>query len=521
MYEKSKNDSKAYTDCKQTIMTGPLSPLQSSEARPASLPDLTEPQKAGGLSQSTQASQTSQSSHVIESSRPTGAARPATSSPPHRVGGEDNDSDDDSKDDSNDDSDRPHLIAIPWPETTKTPVKPKPARPDFPIRWPSICGRDFQVKTEEYDFGAVNELSIQEAIHKRDGHYKRVEGWIHVTKAPADQAAGTIQAKMTYAVSPEVDLESVPHSSTKTGITIGDSSFMDGFDGIGKGTYCLGMSIVLYMAPGVSLDTLDISALHMGMQIHNEADFSVKNSTSISLTSGTIQAAALKSRSTHLQTISGSISGKYSLSDLLLVTTKSGSVNINVEPEALEKGHTSPAVFKIDALSSSVRVDFQRKNIPERDYQTIIETTAGSVDGRFIHGSRTEIRSEAGFVKADLLPFKSGDYHSELYTNTHSGQTNLTLRAPYKAQNMPLKGLISTHKTTSGGLNVWYPEEWMGFVDGTSLSGALHLQGNDLVLLNQNDKPGQNHVEARKGGDGSLMAFDTMNGGCEVTIGKV
>lgn len=391
----------------------------------------------------------------------------------------------------------------------------------FPIRWPSRCGKEYNVKTEEYDFGNTKELNIQEAIHQLDGHYKKVTGWIHVTKAPLDQTPGTIRARLSYAVTPSVDVNSIQHSSSATGISIGDPSFPDGFDGVRKGSACLGMSVVIYMTPGAILDNFHVASTHMGMQIHGGVDFSVTDTAKISLTTGTLDASGFNSTKTYLKTISGSISGKYALSELVSVRTKSGSVNINIEPKEAAEGSSKPAMFMVDALSGSIRVDFDRKHVPERDYQNYINTTVGSVDGTFIHGSRTEINSIAGFVTADILPFKSGDYQSEIFTHTHSGQTILTVRTPYKAKNVPLSGLISTHKSTSGGLDITYPQEWTGFVDGTSMSGALHLQGMDLELLSEDADPGKNHVEAKKGGGGSNVTFDTVSGGCEIKIGKL
>lgn len=84
-----------------------------------------------------------------------------------------------------------------------------------------------------------------------------------------------------------------------------------------------------------------------------------------------------------------------------------------------------------------------------------------------------------------------------------------------------MNGLVSTHKSSSGGLAVTYPQEWTGHIDGTSLSGALHLQGKELELLNENDTPGKNHVEAKKGNGASTLSFDTTSGECEIKIGKV
>jgi DUF4097 and DUF4098 domain-containing protein YvlB len=422
------------------------------------------------------------------------------------------------------DNERPDLIAIPWP--TPTPTGPKPPSPTqsrqvFPIRWPAFCGKQYNVKVDEYDFGLTKDLDIQEAVHQLDGSYKKVYGWIHVVRAPVNQAPGTIQARLSYAASPSVNINAIQHSNSANGLVIGDPTYPDGFNGVHKGTACLGMSLVVYMAAGVEIDTLKVSATHLGMQIHQGVEFTVKESTRISLTKGTLDAAAFNSSKTYLETISGSISGLYSLSDLVSVVTKSGSVNIEVEPKAATADSSPSAVFMVDAHSSSVRTDFKRKHIPDRDYQVYVNTTVGSVDGTFIHGSRTEIKSIAGFVNADLLPFKSGDYASTIDTHTEAGQTTVTLRTPYKAKNVPMTGLISMHKTTSGELDLTYPQEWVGHINGTSLSGALHLEGKYLELLGENDKPQQNHVEAQKGSDGGKMEFDTVSGECKIRIGKV
>ena len=448
----------------------------------------------------------------VDSKASTVAQSPGTEHSSHSEGSKD------------DDLDVPHLIAVPWPSQVVTPAQPLPSTQStsaFPVRWPSRCGKEYNVKTEEHDFGQTKELNIQEAVHQTDNHYKMVAGWIHVTKAPADQLPGTIRAKVSYAASSSVNINSIQHSSTATGLTIGDPSFPDGFDGMRRGSACLGMSVVVYMAPGTTLESLNVASTHMGMQIHSGVEFSVANSTIISLITGTLDSVTFSSRETHLNTISGSISGKYSLSNLISIKTISGSVNINVEPKESQEAHSEPAIFAADTLSGSLRVDFERRQIPERDYQTYINTTVGSVDGTFIHGSKTEITSVAGSVTADLLPFKSGEHQSEIFTHTNSGQTSLAIRSPYKAKDVPIAGLVSTHKSISGGLNVIYPEEWVGFIGGTSLSGALHLQGKDLVLLNENDEPRENHVEAKKGSDGSIMSFDTVSGGCDIIVGKV
>ena len=263
-----------------------------------------------------------------------------------------------------------------------------------------------------------------------------------------------------------------------------------------------------------------MEATHLGMQIHGGAKFSVTNSTTISLTSGTLDASMLNSLHTYLKTTSGSISGKYALADLLVVDTKSGSINIDVAPEKSAAGTSTPAVFRAKSQSGSMRVDFERRRIPERDYQTFIETAVGSVGGSFIHGSETNLTSVAGSLTADILPFKSGAFPSTLSTSTHSGQMNVTLHASWNAKGLPLTGMESTHKTVSGGMGLKYPTEWQGLIDGTSLSGELHLQGKALELLSENNEPGKNHVAAKNGNGGSKMVFDTVSGGCDIKVGE-
>lgn len=411
------------------------------------------------------------------------------------------------------------LIPVPAQPADGNPSK---QRENFPIRWPSRCGKDYDVQSEEREFGAMPNLDIVEAVHQLDGNYKRVSGWLHIAQGPSTQPAGTISVKMAYAVSRKVDINSVKYAWSPSGITIGDPSFPDGFDGIRKGRACLGLSIVAYVAPGASLENLRVQSTHMGMQVHPGVNFAVTNHTAISLTTGTLDSVSFPSRSTHLETISGSISGKYALYDALTVATKSGSVNINVEPKEMANGGSETAAFKATSMSGSLRVDFERTAIPDRDYKVEVETTVGSVDGTFIHGSSSTFATIAGSVDADILPFRGGDHASLLSTLTTDGQTKIRLRAPYRDQGARLSKLVSTHKSISGILDLEYPQEWEGRVQGETVSGALHLQGKDLELIREEEKEGLNRVEARKGNDaGGTLMFSTTSGGCEIKVGTL
>ncbi|KAF2637287.1 hypothetical protein P280DRAFT_509913 [Massarina eburnea CBS 473.64] len=423
-------------------------------------------------------------------------------------------------------------IAVPaQPASSSIPLLPgKPTKPHgkqtFPIRWPSHCGKNnYNVKSEGLNFGSPSSLTIHESIQQLDGPYKRVSGWIHVAPAPSDQAAGTIQAKMSYAVTDTIDVNSIKYEYRPDGLTIGDPTLPDGLDEVNKGSACLGVSVTLYVAAGAKIDNLNIRSSHLGMQVHNGVNFAVTNTTDISLTTGTLDSVSFNSRETHLRTISGSISGKYSLFDLVSIETKSGSVNVNIQPKEAVEGSSPSAVFTANSISGSVRADFERKKIPQRDYQVSINTTVGSVDGTFIHGSRTELMSVEGQINADLLPYSSTstDEPSILTTKTTDGQTLIKVHSPYhsrKTNPSMMNKMVSTHTSISGAVDLKYPQEWSGHLEGQSFNGTVHLQGKDLELLKQEEREGFNLVEAKKGNGGSTMVFGTVSGGCEVKVGK-
>lgn len=345
---------------------------------------------------------------------------------------------------------------------------------------------------------------------------------IHVVKAPEEQAAGTIRARVVWAMSPWVDINSLKYSASATSLSIGDPSTPDQFDDSKRGTACLGISVVVYMAAGAKLENFNIASLHLGMRIYDGVSFLVSNSTSISLTSGALDSSPFNSRETRLETVSGSISGKYTLRDLLSIKTKSGSVDVKVEPDAGVEGGSKSAVFCANSVSGSIRTDFERRRIPVRDYQVTVKTNVGSIDGTFIHGSKTAFDSISGSINADILPLSGSSYASALDTSTKSGDTKLKLRAPYAKSNGLLSKLTSSHKSNSGSLDLTYPREWAGHLVGSTRSGSIHLRGRDLRVTHENeDFPIGSRVEATQGHGDSNMVFQTTSGACNVKVGRL
>ncbi|KAF2200103.1 hypothetical protein GQ43DRAFT_88818 [Delitschia confertaspora ATCC 74209] len=398
---------------------------------------------------------------------------------------------------------------------------------DYPIRWPRQCEPDYQTNSFAFDFGSTPELLIQESIDRLEAPLKRISGWLHVAKAPESQSSA-IQAEVSYAVSKSVGLGALEYTASATSLLIESprSSQSTGDSTIKPASACLAISVVLYIKPSTTLENLNITSAHLGMQIHNGIVFTVTNRTTISLISGTLDAPPFNSRETVIQTVSGSISGKYSLLDLLAIKTVSGSVNINVEPRPADEKASVPAVFTATSMSGSIRAEMKTKNIPSRNYRASISTGVGTIESTLIHGSETTLKSMAGEITADIIPYSlggsDGKTNSVLSTQTDSGQTNLRILSPYKnSSTRSLAQLTSSHKTISGALDLSYPEEWKGHLNGKSVTGGIHLQGNGLEVLRRVNEPGRSEIEAKKEDGDSEMRFNTVSGACEVRVGRV
>ncbi|KAF2125650.1 hypothetical protein P153DRAFT_389104 [Dothidotthia symphoricarpi CBS 119687] len=266
------------------------------------------------------------------------------------------------------------------------------------------------------------------------------------------------------------------------------------------------------MASRTRLETLNINSAQLGLHIHDGVDFAITNSTAIS---GALETVAFASRGIW----AGSVSR--SLLNMLSMKTNGGSVSVHVEPKPAVDGGSLQVNFKAESRMGSIRVDVEHEHSPERDYQTDVNRTDGSINGTFIHSSKTVIKSVAGLVTADLLPYKSGDYPSIIDTNTQSGQTSVTVRTPYKTKGLPMTGLVSSHTMMSGALGLAHPREWEVHVTGTSTSGILHLQGKSLELVGENDELRGIMLERGKEVGGSSMPISTVDEGYEVESGTM
>ncbi|KAI7486503.1 hypothetical protein KC351_g3300 [Hortaea werneckii] len=293
------------------------------------------------------------------------------------------------------------------------------------------------------------------------------------------------------------------------------------------GEPCMDVGVIVYVNHGVELNEWHISTANLNVVVE-EGLFGKdglgrrglsSNMTSIIAIKGNVEAAYWSSRHTIIDVPSGSVHGTYALRDVLSVHTHSGSVSITVDPQEADETHPAPAEFEAISHSGGVHVNFLDVSLPDREYKTRIESYSGSISGNYVHGSRTAMHTESGGIDVEIKPYcEKGP--SGIYTDSGSGSSRLVVSSPYCDPDSVISSLHSQHRAKSGSMELTYPRQWEGIVEGWSYSGSITLEGRDLERYSgQVVSPIGNHVIARKGHGNSQLSFRTTSGSAKVYIG--
>ena len=194
-------------------------------------------------------------------------------------------------------------------------------------------------------------------------------------------------------------------------------------------------------------------------------------------------------------------------------------MSVDVSPYLADPDKPLPATFDAATRSGSIKVNFptSSKDIPDRDYHTRVESSSSSIFGSFIFSSEASFYSKSGSIRAEVL---AADWSkARLYTESPSGSTRLTLLSPYKEPGVALSQLHSSHLSTSGSINLVYPREWEGMIEGKVRSGSVKIGGKDVKWLADADTPVGRKVVARKGYGSSRLDFETNSGSVNMQIG--
>lgn len=282
----------------------------------------------------------------------------------------------------------------------------------------------------------------------------------------------------------------------------------------GAGLPCVYVAATVSIPPGTTLENLRINTETLSVTFLPGLDYTITNSTEVNAHSSSLSFSAneppsidINTRETNIHVNSGSVTGSYPLYDVLDISTISGSIDIDVEPKDADEDNVQPAVLRLSSKSGSIRALTSITSVPARDYQTTLKSLSGSIQATLLHGSRTSLRSLNGRISADLYPYGHNNTRTDINTHSQSGSTDVTVHSSLSHPTDPIKKLYSDHHGLSGRLNLWYPAQWQGTVQASTLSGSIDLDWDGLRVV-KDEKKGwiKRSVEAVRGeGEGRLV----------------
>ncbi|KAI1759497.1 hypothetical protein GGR53DRAFT_141607 [Hypoxylon sp. FL1150] len=234
---------------------------------------------------------------------------------------------------------------------------------------------------------------------------------------------------------------------------------------------------------------------------------------------------------------SGDIVGNWPLYDLLGVHTTSGNVDVSVTPKNASATDPRAAVLSVSTISGDVQVVqpvLSPGRIPQRDYLVDVKSTSGGIKGALAFGAGIELKTVSSQMALHLLPVVNVDRVSpgtpaQLETMTTSGGTAVRIMEPLwfgaygPAAARALDSLQALHKSTSGNVELQYPQAWEGNLKASTTSGSLSVGGKDVrIIRSVGGFPGSK-LEARKGSSdpGSSIEVRAVMGSLNAVIGNV
>jgi hypothetical protein len=342
----------------------------------------------------------------------------------------------------------------------KVPVKNPPNHPGFVWDPTGNCLSDphvFEPIVQTVDAQAQKKLSVIHSISEEhhSGWSPRISGQI-ILRPTQDSAPAAITLEV---ISNHKDL----------GVSV---NFQDGNDQVFEISTpskvpwnqqnlspCIQIRATIGVPREAWFKSLLLRAVQLDINIENGLVLGVTGSTSISTTSGDVTAPSSKqgtdegqvpymlgSREIFVETASGDISGWYPLYDLLKISSASGDINVEIEPEAVDPKVPKSAVLDVRTLSGYVKLsepinralgtDKPDKVFPPRDYVVDVNTASGDVLAELAIGSSARFTTQSGDFKLSLWPFLDSailTYSAPapyLRTDTKSGETKLKLLDP-------------------------------------------------------------------------------------------
>ncbi|KJY01166.1 hypothetical protein TI39_contig301g00036 [Zymoseptoria brevis] len=411
-------------------------------------------------------------------------------------------------------NDGSHVGAPGNPDRGKLPSSPNQPAPWFPHS--NECPYDVYTDVLTYDFADLDNFAFLELMEETDYLSHKIQGKVIVRPAQDVNQEADIRVQIRYATTSPWQVVSSKCETTLDSFVL-HLPKVEGSTRSRSARPCLGVFASIDVRPRLTLNDWTLTTGNLNIEVVDGL-FSRKSS----VLQGHMQ---ITGKSTFNATISGSIHGFFDLLDLLSLKTTSGTIGSTVDPKDADPDAPAPAYLSVTSISGTVDVRLPTTgSLPERDYQTRLETVSSNIRGAFIHGSSTSIHTSSGDVHIDLLPYLMDSRTvPSIHTSTHSGTTAIRVLPPHTFPGYSWGKLRSEHKSSSisGTMHITYPDEWEGLATADSTSGTISIRGRDVKIIGDSKSVGAfRHVVARKGDGMGRVGVRTVSGTIDVRIGE-
>jgi len=288
------------------------------------------------------------------------------------------------------------------------------------------------------------------------------------------------------------------------------------------GSYCLGVNakISIPLRKDV-LGHLEVAVEALNINLDPSLDLQT-HMVRLAAISGNVkadQAYGVDSKKTIISVDSGCISGDFGLNDLVQLETQSGNIRANVIPQ---DSHSKVAEYRASTVSGLISSHFPETTdgLPaDRTYKSEVHTTSGSIRGVYLLGHTLSLSTISGSI-SDIRILATNSEYSLLATDSKQGSTTLRF---INSLGKGKLGLTGRHSTVSGSLNVVYPRDYEGTLEGSTVAGSVNIGGEGVTITENTRWPGRNIVKGAKGagknGQGGSVEANTINGSVRLWVG--
>ncbi|KAI1780596.1 hypothetical protein F4818DRAFT_396217 [Hypoxylon cercidicola] len=451
------------------------------------------------------------------------------------------------------------------PDSEKEPVVTEPGT-DEPVVadpfQPSYC-RDAQYRIADQimalDFDKNHNVTFNQDTHGHSGSSQvRVAGQVNVRRLDAGGDPRLVLEMATDAENIMLDIYADKKTQTMKVSVPKKYNSPHHEDWV-----CVEMRATIWVPEDADLGELSLGVVHLDIFTLDDLSLHVQNFARLSSVIGDIKSGvdrrlsynasrfaqtsapdftfvpatgsyAFDSRVVEVSSTSGKIMGNWPLYDMLGLHSTSGDIKVSITPKPALETAPKAAVLSVSTVSGNIQAT-EPVNVPAemplRDYLVDIKSTSGNIHGAVAYGAGIELKTISGNMALNLLPVVNRDKvtpgsPAQLETAATNGDTVLNILEPLWFDDSgpitarALDYLLAHHTSTSGTVELQYPQAWEGDLKASTMHGSLNVSGKDVKILYVGGFPGTK-MEARKGNSspGSSIEVKVLAGSMNAVIG--